>query len=65
MKEKIRKIVQGSYITLEARDALKREAGRKKILTTRLVSEIIEVAAEKIIRKELEENANTERKYSD
>lgn len=56
MKKKIKKIVQGSYITLEARDALKRESGRKNILATRLTSQILEEAAEKIIRKELAEN---------
>lgn len=50
------KIVQGAYISLEAKDALKREASKRGIFITRLVSEIIESATEKIIRKELRES---------
>jgi hypothetical protein len=47
-----KKVVQGCYISIEAKHAFLREAYRQKTYTTRIVSEILEKAALKIIKKE-------------
>ena len=49
---KIKKITQGTYISIETKKVLDREAKRKGVFTTTLASEILEKEARKILRKE-------------
>ena len=51
----IKKVIQGSYISVEAKHAFLREAYRQKSYPTRIVSDILEKAAQKIIKKEKKE----------
>jgi hypothetical protein len=48
-----KKVIQGTYISLAAKQAIIREAKRKEIFATTLASEILEKAVKKIIRQEL------------
>ena len=48
----IKKVVQGTYIDLEVKEVLRKEAARKGIPLTRLVSEIVERGARRISNKE-------------
>jgi len=48
-----RRHVQGAYISSEAQEALRKEAIKRNIFTTTLVSEILEKKAKDFIRKEL------------
>jgi len=52
------KVVQGSYISLEAQEALRKEAIKRNIFTTTLVSEILEKKAKDLIRKERKKSGN-------
>jgi hypothetical protein len=47
-----RRTVQGAYISQDAQEALRKEAIRRNIFTTTLVSEILEKKAKELIRKE-------------
>jgi hypothetical protein len=47
-----RRYVQGAYISAGARDALRKEAIKRNIFTTTLVSEILEKKAKELARKE-------------
>lgn len=47
-----RRHVQGAYISSEAQEALRKEAIKRNIFTTTLVSEILEKKAKDFIRKE-------------
>ncbi|MFA5208522.1 MAG: hypothetical protein WC428_07820 [Candidatus Paceibacterota bacterium] len=49
---KIKKIIQGTYITKEAKAAINREARRQELFPSTLASQIIEKAAKQIIRRE-------------
>jgi hypothetical protein len=49
---KVKKIVQGAYISTTAKSALNREAKRKGLFPGSLAAEILETAAKQIIRKE-------------
>lgn len=51
-KMKIRKIVQGAYITEAAKMALNREAKRQDLFPGTLAAQLLEKAAKQIIRKE-------------
>lgn len=50
---KNKKIVQGTYISIETKRALTREAERQGTHPTTIASEILEKEAKKILRKEL------------
>ena len=56
MKEK--KVVQGSYISLKAKEAFIKESLKKEMFVSALTSEILEEAAQKIIRKEKKDEIN-------
>jgi len=46
------KIVQGTYISLECKEAIEREASRQEKYPSTLASEILEKAAKIFLRKE-------------
>lgn len=46
------KIVQGAYISIEAKNILEREAKRREVHPATLAAEILEKSAQKIHRKE-------------
>lgn len=50
--KKGKKIVQGAFITKEAKAAINREAKRREVFPGTLAAEILEREAQSIIRKE-------------
>jgi hypothetical protein len=49
---RIKRVVQGSYISVEAKNALQREAKRNNTLPATYTSEVLEKEARRIIRRE-------------
>jgi len=53
-----RRFVQGTYITWEAREAIKKEALKRNVFATTLASEILEKKAKELMRKEQKHDEN-------
>lgn len=57
-RKKVKRIVQGAYITHEAKAALTREAQRQDIFLSRFAAEILEKEAKLILRRESKDGKN-------
>lgn len=53
-----KRIVQGTYISVEAKEALKKEAKATNKFVTTVASEILERGAKALIRKAAKKNEN-------